>query len=79
MPSVINLLYSGGYKWRGSSFTFSCVELLPSVIGPTVQLWIQMVVYQCRLFLYRAGAKCNKTYCTVVDIDGGVPVSSVPL
>ena len=38
-----------------------------------------MVVYQCRLFLYTAGAECNKTYCTVVDTDGGVPVSSVPL
>ena len=72
-------MYSGGYKWWGSSVTFSCVELLPSVIGPTVQCWIQMVVYQCRLFLYRAGAECNKTYCTVVDTDGGVPVSSVPL
>ena len=38
-----------------------------------------MVECQCSLFLYRAGAECNKTYCTVVDTDGGVPVSSVPL
>ena len=46
---------------------------------PTLQWWIQMVGCQCSLFLYRAGAECNKTYCLVVDTDGGVPVSSVPL
>ena len=30
-----------------------------------------MVGCQCSLFLYRAGADCNKTYRTVVDTDGG--------
>ena len=78
VPSV-DLLYSGGYKWWGVSVTFSCVELVPSVIWPTVQCCIQMVGYQCRLFPYRAGAECNKTYRTVLDTDGGVSVSSVPL
>ena len=78
VPSV-DLLYSGGYKWWGVSVTFSCVELVPSVIRPTVQLWIQMVGCQYRLFLNRAGAKCNRIYCTVVDTDGGRSVSPVPL
>ena len=31
-----------------------------------------MVGCQCSLFLYRAGAECNKTYCTVADTDGRV-------
>ena len=52
---------------------------MPSGIRPTVQWWIQMVGCQCRLFLYKAGAECNKTYCTLVDTDGGVSVSSVSL
>ena len=30
-----------------------------------------MVGCQYRLFLYKAGAKCNRSYCTVVDTDGG--------
>ena len=63
----------------GVSVTFSCVELVPSVIWPTVQCCIEMVGYQCRLFPYRAGAECNKTYCTVVDTDGGLSVSPATL
>ena len=79
MPSV-DLLYSGGYKWWGSSVTFFCVELLPSVIGPTVQCWIQMVVYQCRLFLYRAGAKCRPTVQRWIQmVDVSVACSSIDL
>ena len=38
-----------------------------------------MVGCQCRLFLYGAGADCNKTYCTVADTDVLVSVSPVPL
>ena len=38
-----------------------------------------MVGCQWRLVLYKASAECNKTYCTLVDTDGGVSVSSVPL
>ena len=55
------------------------IELVPSVIRPTVQWRIQIVGCKCRLCLYKAGAECNKTYCTVVDTDGGVSVSPVPL
>ena len=55
----------------GVSVACSSIELVPSVIEPTVPWWIQMVGCQCSLFLYRAGADCNKTYCTVVDTDGG--------
>ena len=75
----VDLLYSGGYRWWGVSVVCSSIELVPSVIRPTVQWRIQMVGCKCRLCLYKAGAECNKTYCTVVDTDGGVPVSSVPL
>ena len=32
-----------------------------SVIGPTVQWQIQMVGFQCRLLLYRAGAESGST------------------
>ena len=63
----------------GVSVACSSMELVPSVIRPTVHWWIQMVGCQCRLFLYRSGAECNKTYCTLVDTDGGVSVSPVPL
>ena len=78
VPSV-DLLYSGGYRWWGVSVACSSMELVPTVIRPTVQWRIQMLWCQCRLFLYKAGAECNKTYCTLVDTDGGVSVSSVPL
>ena len=63
----------------GVSVACSSIDLVPSVIRPTVQWWIQMVGCQCRLFLYRAGAKCNRTYCTVVDTDGGRSVLPFPL
>ena len=42
MPSV-QLLYSGGYRWWGVSVACSSIELVPSVIRPTLQWWIQMV------------------------------------
>ena len=32
-----------------------------NVIGPTVQWQIQMVGYQCRLLIYRAGAESGST------------------
>ena len=61
------------------SVACSSIELVPTVIRPTVPWWIQMVGCQCSLFLYRAGANCNKTYCTVADTDSVVSVSPVPL
>ena len=45
----------------GVSVACSSIELVPSVIDPTVPWWIQMVGCQCSLYLYRAGANCNKT------------------
>ena len=63
----------------GVSVACSSIELVPSVIEPTVPWWIQMVGCQCSLYLYRTGANCNKTYCTVADTDSVVSVSPVPL
>ena len=102
----VDLLYSGEYRWWGVSVVCSSIELVPTVIRPTVQWWIQMVgvsvvcssielvptvirptvqwriqIVWCqgRLFLYKAGAECNKPYCTVVDTNGGVAVSPFPV
>ena len=42
VPSV-DLLYSGGYRWWSVSVACSSMELVATVIRPTVQWWIQMV------------------------------------
>ena len=38
-----------------------------------------MMGCQCHAFLCRAGAECDRAYCTVLHTDGGVSVSPVPL
>ena len=79
VPTVIRPTVQWRIQKFGVSVACSSINLVPSGIRPTVQWWIQMVGCQCRLFLYKAGAECNKTYCTLVDTDGGVSVSSVSL
>ena len=63
----------------GVSVACSSIELVPSVISPTVHWWIQMVGVSVACSLYQSGAECNKTYCALLDTDGGVSVSPVPL
>ena len=79
VPTVIRPTVQWWIQMVGASLACCSIELVPTVIRPTVQWRIQIVWCQCRLFLYKAGAECNKTYCTVVDTDGGVSVSPIPL
>ena len=79
LVASVDLLYSGGFRWWGITVACSSMELVPIVIRPAEQWWIQMVGYHCHLFLCVAVAECNRTYCTVLDTDGSISVSPVPL
>ena len=79
VPTVIRPTVQWWIQMVGVSIVCTSIELVPTVIRPTVQWRIQMLWCQCRLFLCKAGAECNKTYCTVVDTNGGVSLSPFPV
>ena len=77
---IVDLLYSGGYRWWGVSVVCSSIELMPTVIRPTVQWWIQIVgVSVVCSSIELVPTVIFKTYCTVADTDSVVSVSPVPL